>query len=319
MLVDTLWYLDKTRLRPEAEAVAEAVESYLLSERKGLNVPEREVEEAVAGIADDADPELLLLRYGLTGPLRASSFTWRLISANNCHRFDRRREKDIRLGKGRTKTVTGKEEHPVSRWIRTLADDVVMALIREHPLWLRNAAVADRICKWRIDLLGDDLVARESARQLLEYLAGGGHGRRGRPSIGPRFPARDLWTSVKAVEAHRRAERQTWLRVREGARANATLLRLGEAFWQRVHGWDPDSIKALGRNAFTLTNEQVVMHLGHLLVIVRDPKNTPGRWVAIDDEGWPRASTIALLAARWKVEKGWILKHRPKDGSKTQN
>ena len=56
MLVDRLWYLNKARLRPEAAAVAEAVERYLLSERKGLNVPEPEVEEAVAGIADDATP-----------------------------------------------------------------------------------------------------------------------------------------------------------------------------------------------------------------------------------------------------------------------
>ena len=108
-----------------------------------------------------------------------------------------------------------------------------------------------------------------------------------------------------------------WLRVRGTSNAK-TLLRLGEVFWQRVHGWDTDTIKALGRN-LALTPDQVVMHLGQLLVIVRDSKNDKSRWVTIDDEGWPRASTVAYLAARWKVERGWILKHRPKDGIKNRN
>lgn len=125
---DALWSLDTTKLRPESEAVTRAVDDYLASERKGLNVP---------------DPEVLLLRDGLQGAIRAAPFTWRLISAQNCHRYDRRRTKDVRVGPDRTKTVTAKEEHPVNRWFRTLSDEVVMAFIREHPQWLRNAAVAD--------------------------------------------------------------------------------------------------------------------------------------------------------------------------------
>ena len=318
MPFDALWYLDKTKLRPEAEAVARAVDDYLLSEKKGLNVPEPEVEEAIAEIVDDADPELLRLRDGLTGSVRASRFTWRQISAQNCHRYERRKTKDIKLGPNRTKTVTAKEEHPINRWIRALPDDVAMALIREHPQWLRNAAVADRICKWRIDILGDDSTAKEAAKRFLEQLAGGGHGRRGRPTIGPKYPARDLWNAVKTVEANRLTDRKVWLRVREEAGARLGLLALGKVFWWRVNGWDANSIRASGRD-LDLTDDQAVMHLGRLLVIVRDTKNDRGRWVTIDDEGWPRASAIALLSARWKVEKGWILKQRPKDGNKNQN
>jgi hypothetical protein len=276
-----------------------------------VNVLEPEVEEAVACIADDADPELLRLRDGLAGSLNASSFTWRQIAAMNCHRFDRKREKNVPLGAGRTKTVTAKEEHPVNRWIRTLSGDVVLAMVRESPLWLRNGAVADRICRWCIDLVGHDPTASKAARQFLERLAGGGHGRRGRPTIGPRFPARDLWGAVEAVEAQRRAERDTWLLVRREASAKTTLLSLGEVFWRRVHGWDSATIKGLERHLPNLTKDQVVMHLAQHLVIVRDTKNDPSRWVVIDDKGWPRASAIALLAARWDVEKGWILKHKP--------
>lgn len=313
---DPLWYLDQAKLRPEAEALVGAVDDYLLSERKGLNVPDPEVEEAVAAIADDADPELLRLRDGLTGSLRASAFTWRQISAQNCHRYDRRRTKDVKLGPNRTKTVTAKEEHPVNAWIRALSDAVVMALIREHPQWLRNAGVADRICKWRIDLLADDPKISEPARGLLEQLAGRGFGRRGRPNRGPRFPRRDLWNAVVVTEARQRVHHETWLRVRAEADDNTGLLRLGSVFWWRAHGWTEETLKPFGRDFGTLTDDQIMMHLGQHLVIVRDTKNDRSRWVVIDDEGWPRASAIALLASRWKVERGWILKQKPKDRSK---
>jgi hypothetical protein len=310
--VDRLWYRSRAELNAEASAVARAVDDYLLEESNGLNVPDPKVGKAVAAIADTADAEVLRLRDGLKGLLRASPFTWRLISAQNCHLYERRRTKDLKLGPNRTKTVTAKEEHPVNRWLRTLSDDVVMAFIREHPQWLRNAAVADRICQWRIDLLSNDPTKRESARQLLEHLAGRSDGRRGRPSTGPRFPARDLGGAVEEVEAQQRIKRETWLRVREEMGAKISLLKLGEVFWQRVHGWDLDSSKEWG---LALTRDQAVMHLGRHLVIITQRSGDEIRWVAIDDDGWPRASAVAWLAARWKVSKGWVLKklaHREK-------
>jgi len=291
-------------LTAEAAAISAAAEAYLRSERRGFNMPEPEVEAAVRAIPDDAPVWLQTLAgRGITN-IRASAIAWRHIAAGNCHSFEREKYEDRPVDENTTKTIKVEDEDAINTWIRTQPDAVVMALIRENALWLRNAAVADRICRWRLQTLDGDTVAQAFLRQLA-----GHQSRKGHPQAGPRFPSLQLRQAIEAVEADRGTERELWLKVREESDAKATLLGIGETWWWRKHGWDAARVawwKDNGRRSLKLTGDQAVMHLGRHLVIVRDTNDD--RWVVIDDEGWPRAVAVALLAARWKVSKGWVLK-----------
>ncbi len=303
MGVDRLWYGDKTQLNADAEAIAKAAEEYLLSEARGLGVPEPEVEEAVRSISDDASPWLQSLAGRDVGPVRASAITWRHIAAQNCHQFERARYEDRPVGDdGRTtKSVKVSDEDDVNAWIRKQSDAVVMGLIRENALWLRNAAVADRICQWRLDM-------SPYLRELAGLKAGKG---RGRPEAGPRFPSGMLHEAFLTIEREHQHQRNLWCAVREGA-GSAPLLELGAEWWRQLHGWDRVTVAAWERKAgsalFQLTPEQAVKHLASHLVIVRDANDDRTRWVTIDDNGWPRAAAVALCAARCRVSKGWLLK-----------
>jgi hypothetical protein len=166
--------------------------------------------------------------------------------------------------------------------------------------------VADRVCQWRLALVNGD-----GAGAYLAQLAGA-TARAGRPAAGPRFPAASIRGALEAVEAERRAEAETWRTVRGALGGKATLLDVGAAWWRRVHGWDSDVMTAWERERGwslpELTKDQLVMHLGGHLVVVRDVNDDRSRWVTIDDDGWPRGAAVALLAARWKVSKGWVVK-----------
>lgn len=325
MLVN-LWYRDKATLAPDAARLEKAVEEYLRSERNGLNVPEPDVEDAVRAIPAEAPFELRMLAG--TDPddgVRAAPITCRHMAAWNCERFDRKRTESRPLSPEEAQErgldpsgdswadFTVAEEHPVTSWIRTLSDSVVIALIRENPYWLRNAAIADRIFRWRRDLLdGSNLAAHQVAKACLDQLAG--HSvRRGRPSVGPQFSAEALREAFETVEARMRQDREAWLAVREEHSDKASLLTIGAAFLRRCPGWDsPEAEQWQSQAGYrvlgNLTPDQTVQHLARHLLIVHDTNDDKGRWVVIDDDGWPRAAAVALLAARWKTSKGWVLK-----------
>jgi hypothetical protein len=268
-MFDRLWYRRRGVMHPWAAHVACAGEDYLRSERTSLNVPAPEVEEQVQALATGAAPALQWLR----------TIEWRHVCAINCDRFD--------------------SEHPITNWIRTLSDSAVMALIRENSYWLRNAALADRICRRRLDLLTGDDTARAFLGQLLS--PGSRPSGRHRPTSGPQFAPSMLCAALEMAQAQARADQVLWGGVREAATDHATWREVGAAFLRRVDGGDAPYV-------LRLTSRQVISHLGRHLVIVRPANEDRTRWVCIDDPGWPRASAVALLAARWKVSKGWMLK-----------
>jgi hypothetical protein len=227
------------------------------------------VEQQVEQIPPEAPPALHWLRI----------IIGRHVCAFNCHQFD--------------------QGHPVTRWIGMLSDPVVMALIRENAYWLRNGAVTDRICRRRLELLTGDATARAFLGQLLS--ASPQPSKRHRPTSGPRFASSILREALETAEAQAREDQALWRRVREAGPDSVTLGEVGEAFLRRQYGRDaPDAPRS--------TPAQVTKHLGRHRVLVRPVNDDRTRWVCIDDPGWPRASVVALVAARWRVSKGWMLK-----------
>jgi hypothetical protein len=193
-------------------------------------------------------------------------------------------------------------------WIREQSDTFVVALIREHPMWLRNPAVADRVSLWRYKMVSED---DEAASRWLKHIASRYvlTGSRGRPTRGPRHPVEVLRITMDAVLKQRRRERDVWLTARQGI-DSSSLLEVGQAFWRQLNGWTREHVSRSGRRWAipSLEREPLIQHLSRNLVIVRDTSDDETRWVVIDDDGWPRAAAVSLLAARWKVSKGWVLK-----------
>jgi hypothetical protein len=314
MAHDRLWY-DRRELTPTARAVLAATDAYLQEQRRGLNLPDPAVEAAVAAIPEDAPPEVLRLA-GIGGGIRAAGITWRHIEAQNAHRnHHRERQEDRRLSPEEARahgldpngehsmTVMVADADPVTAWLQGQSDAVVLGLISENPLWLRSPAIADRVCRWRCQLLASDLPAWESARANLDQLAGR-RGARGRPAAGPAAAPADIRAAVTRVEAQNRAERETWGRVREELPDGAALTEVGRAWLLRL--WDWDAHPRLREQK--IRPEHVTAHLVRHLVIVGTSRGTTRRWIVIDDNGWPRVAAVALLAARWDVSPAWVLK-----------
>ena len=232
---------------------------------------------------------------------------WRHMVAEHCHLFERRRveSRPIPGEPDKTIDVEAAPEHPVNTWLRSLSDSVIMGLIRENPHWLRNAAVADRICARRFALLKGNADARKLLRQLtISSVVGAA---RGRPS-GPRAAAPARQGAMSRYEKEARGTRAAWLGLRAD-NPGVGLIELGRRTLRRLDGWDsPEVEEWSARRRFDpyrkLTEPQLLMHLGQLLLVVKDRDDKD--YVVIDEEAWPRAEALALLSARWQVSRRWI-------------
>lgn len=236
-------------------------------------------------------------------------FHYRHGVAESSHGFERRR---LESKDDQSIAVEVRPEHHINIWIASLSDAVVLALIRENPHWLRNAAVADRLCAWRQDLARGDRRKAE-ARALLKQLAEptAPAARRGaRPYS--RVAAEARREVIDSIEADARKIRSEWLHIRAN-NPEAELAALGALFLRRLNGWaapdpsiySPESKVARGATLDPQWDEpQLLWRLAEQLLIVKDRDNK--NYVVIDEGTWPRSRALALVSERWRVSKRWL-------------
>jgi hypothetical protein len=303
---DPLWYYKhRDGFLPFAVRLIAACEKQLAFEAEIFHtLPEPEVEEATQLIPDDPNADAwdemqmfrgILARHGV---------------ATACHTYPRRRMGDVPV-EGRsdmTKTVELEPEHPVNAWLRSVSDEVILGLIRENPLWLRSPAIADRLAQHRERLNRGDRNSRRFLQRLASPSPVPGRGRPSGPRIVSAASVRQ-W-ALSNYERQARDVRTVWLTLR-AENPDDRLGDLGRRFVQHLKGWrDPEALERWTKRMrrpppfSELTEPQLLRHFADALPIVkdRDDKN----YVRIDEDTWPRARSLALLAARWRVSKRWL-------------